>query len=198
MQTETLIRILAAALVVGAFTVSGYYRRKAEKADKAVDYTAENPWLLRIRSIGAIIFYLGLLTYLAYPLLLAWAVIAGWPIALRWVGVGLMLLNLPLLVWMFRSLGKNITPTVKTRGEHELVVVGPYRYIRHPLYTFGGVFFFGAILVAGNWLLLISGVVALWALGQRTPLEEEMLTKKFGQQYKDYMAKTGRYLPKLG
>jgi protein-S-isoprenylcysteine O-methyltransferase Ste14 len=128
---------------------------------------------------------------------LGWAAIGGWPMAARWAGIGLMLLNLPLLIWMFRSLGSNITPTVKTRTEHQLVTAGPYRYIRHPLYTFGGIFFFGAMLVAGNWLLLVSGVVALWALGQRTPLEEEMLTKKFGQQYKDYMAKTGRYLPKV-
>lgn len=198
MNTETWIRILAGLLILGAFSVSGYYRRNADKSDKAVDYKAENPILLRIRSIGALVFYLGLLGHLIYPPLLNWAAIAGWPLAARWVGIGLMALNLPLLIWMFRSLGSNITPTVKTRAQHQLVTAGPYRYIRHPLYTFGGVFFFGAILVAGNWLLLTSGVIALWALGQRTPLEEEMLTKKFGKQYKDYMAKTGRYLPKLG
>lgn len=197
METETLIRILSLLLIIGIFTISGYYRHGADKADAVVDTKAENRLLLVVRSLGALGFYLGLLAYLIYPAAMEWGALVGWPLAARWVGLALMAMMLPLLLWMFRSLGRNITPTVKTRSQHELVVSGPYRYIRHPLYTFGGLFFLGAALVVGNWSLFICAVVALWALFSRTPLEERMLVERFGKQYEDYMANTGRYLPKL-
>ncbi len=198
MNPETLLRIIAFMLIAGVFTISVYFRRSADKADKAVDFKAENPWLLSVRGAAALVFYLGMLVYLIYPPLLAWAALPSWPLALRWLGLALMAVMLPMLYWMFASLGKNITPTVKTRSEHQLVESGPYRYIRHPLYTFGAAFFIGLCLLAGNALLWASGLIALWALGKRTPLEEEMLIARFGEDYKSYMQRTGRYLPKLG
>lgn len=197
MASESIIRIFALVLILAAFAISGYYRRGADRADKAVDLQAENKTLLIIRSMGAIGFYFGLLAYLIYPPVLAWGALGGWPQVVRWLGLLLMAVNLPLLVWMFRSLGKNITPTVKTRTEHQLVISGPYRYIRHPLYTFGGLFFLGAALVAGSWFLFVCAFIAIWALFSRTPLEERMLIERFGEPYEDYMRTTGRYLPRL-
>ena len=197
MSNETILRIVAFLLIVAAFVISGTFRRRADKADQKLDFRAENPWLLKLRGIAALTFYLGMLVYLIYPPLIAWAAIPAWPLALRWLGLALMVLMLPLVYWMFASLGKNITPTVKTRRAHELVTHGPYRYIRHPLYTFGSLFFFGFCLIAGNALLLVSAVIALSALSARTPLEEQMLIERFGDQYRQYMQRTGRYFPKL-
>jgi len=197
MSTEVIFRILAFLLIGGAVAISGTFRRRADRADQKMDFKAENPWLLKLRGIAALTFYLGMLVYLIYPPLIAWAAIPAWPLALRWLGLALMALMLPLLYWMFASLGKNITPTVKTRSGHELVTDGPYRYIRHPLYTFGSLFFFGFCLLAGNALLLVSAVIALSALSARTPFEEQMLIERFGDQYKEYMKRTGRYFPKL-
>jgi protein-S-isoprenylcysteine O-methyltransferase Ste14 len=197
MITETSLRTIATLLIFSIFAASGYVRRNADKSEKAHGFENENPWLLRLRGIGALVFYLGLLAYLAYPPLIGWTAVPGWPIALRAIGVGLMVLVMPLMIWMLTSLGKNITPTVTTRAEHQLVVSGPYKYIRHPLYSFGTLFFFGASLLAGNWLMWLGAIVALYALFSRTPLEEKMLIKKFGDQYRDYMKRTGRYIPKL-
>lgn len=197
MITETTLRIIAILLIIIIFATSGYVRRNADKSEKRHGFENENPWLLRIRAIGALIFYLGLLAYLVYPPLVDWAAMPVWPLALRAVGVGFMVLVMPLMLWMLSSLGKNITPTITTRAEHQLVVSGPYKYIRHPLYSFGTLFFFGASLLAGNWLLWLGAVVALYALFSRTPLEEQMLIEKFGDQYRDYMKRTGKYLPKL-
>jgi protein-S-isoprenylcysteine O-methyltransferase Ste14 len=197
MITETTLRTTAFILFLIAFSISGYYRRKADKSDRKFSFEGENQVLLKLRTIGALVFYLGMLGYLIYPPVVAWASIPGWPMLWRLVGLGMMVSVLPLMVWMFRSLGKNITPTVATRANHELVISGPYKYIRHPLYSFGSFFFFGFLLLAGNWLLTIAGLVALSALAARTPLEEEMLIEKFGDQYRDYMKHTGRYIPKL-
>jgi protein-S-isoprenylcysteine O-methyltransferase Ste14 len=197
MLTETSLRIIALILFLIAFSISGYYRGKADKSDRKFSFEGENQFLLKIRTIGALVFYLGMLGYLLYPPVISWAAVTGWPMILRLVGLGMMVAVLPLMIWMFRSLGKNITPTVATRAKHELVTSGPYKYIRHPLYAFGSVFFFGFLLLAGNWLLTIAGLVALSALAARTPLEEKMLIEKFGDQYRDYMKRTGRYIPRL-
>ena len=197
MNIESIMRIIAFVLVVTAFSISGYFRRKADKDDRPMDFGAENKWHLRLRNFGALIFYLSMLAYLVYPPLIAWANL-DWPMGLRWSGLALMFALLPMLYWMFSSLGRNITPTVKTRKDHRLVDHGPYRYIRHPLYTFGFLFFLGFCLLAGNWLMMIGAVLGIFGLSLRTPLEEEMLIKQFGNQYRDYISRTGRYFPKLG
>lgn len=196
MNPITLVRLLAALIIITAFGISGYYRRRADQSDQKQDFSAENPWLLRLRVFGALGFYLGMLTWLIYPPLMAWGSFANWPLALRWIGVAVMALMLPFLYWMFSNLANNITPTVTTRKAHQLVTSGPYRYIRHPLYTFGTILFGSFILVAGNWFLMVTAVIALSALFSRTPQEEAMLVETFGDEYREYMERTGRYLPK--
>lgn len=197
MDPISILRLLAASMILGAFSISAYYRHRAYQADEKQDFSSEESWQLRLRVFGALTFYLGMLAWLIYPPLMGWSAIAGWPLWLRQAGVALMALTLPLLYWMFSSLADNITPTVTTRQEHQLVSSGPYRYIRHPLYTFGTMMFFGFILLAGNWFLMAAAVLGLSALFARTPQEEAMLVKKFGDEYRAYMERTGRHLPKL-
>ncbi|MCW5876074.1 MAG: isoprenylcysteine carboxylmethyltransferase family protein [Anaerolineales bacterium] len=197
MLPEGFIRPSALLLVLAAIFIMGHYRRRADRADKVVAGHSESGWAQSLRSLSGAIFYLGLLTYLVHPPALNWSAIADWPVSARWAGVVLMAANLPLVVWTLRSLGHNFTSTVETRDNHTLVTSGPYAHIRHPFYTFGAVFFLGAVLVAGNWFLLICAIVGLWGLFSRTPLEEQMLLKRFGSQYEAYMHSTGRYLPRL-
>mgnify|MGYP003329869420 CR=1 FL=1 len=198
MNPISIIRLLAVLVIASAFTISGYYRRKADQADEKQSFSSEHVWQMRFRVAGALGFYGGMLLWLIYPPLMGWSAIAAWPLALRWAGLGLMALMLPFIYWMFSNLATNITPTVTIRIEHQLVTSGPYRYIRHPLYTFGTMLFTGFILIAGNWLLMLTAIVALSALFLRTPQEEAMLLERFGDEYRDYMVRTGRYLPKLG
>ena len=197
MNTITMIRILALLLIAGAFTISGYFRSKADRSDEKIDFSAEETWQRRLRVGGALAFYLGMLAWLIYPPLMAWGDLA-WPMGMRWFGLTLAATNLPLLYWMFSNLGNSITPTVKTRKQHRLVTSGPYQYIRHPLYTFGTLFFVGIILITGNWFIMVGAVVSLTALFARTPQEEAMLLERFGEEYREYMGRTGRYLPRLG
>jgi len=62
-----------------------------------------------------------------------------------------------LLVWMFRTLGRNLTDTVVTRKEHTLVTTGPYRWIRHPFYTSAGLLGVANSLAAANWFFFATG-----------------------------------------
>jgi protein-S-isoprenylcysteine O-methyltransferase Ste14 len=135
--------------------------------------------------------------YLIYPPLLAWSRM-GLPEWTRWMGVGLGIACVFLIYWMFSSIGTGITPTVATRKSHRLVTNGPYRWIRHPLYTFGTAFFLSFALMADSWFIALLAVLALVLLSARLPKEETLLIEKFGDEYRRYMERTGKYLPKLG
>jgi protein-S-isoprenylcysteine O-methyltransferase Ste14 len=127
----------------------------------------------------------------------------GWasvplPTWLRWIGGCLAVFALPsLLFWTFHSLGKNLTDTVVTRREHTLVTHGPYRWVRHPFYD---VVLLGVVsmsLLTANWLLALSGLTTFAMLVVRTRIEEEKLVERFGDDYRAYMARTGRFFPHL-
>ena len=104
----------------------------------------------------------------------------------------------PLNVWMLRSLGKNISETVLTKESHELVRTGPYRWLRHPLYSFALLMLGALSLVAANWLMaaLTLAAVVFFSL-VIIPREEAELVKKFGSRYDDYRRDTGRLLPRF-
>jgi protein-S-isoprenylcysteine O-methyltransferase Ste14 len=101
-----------------------------------------------------------------------------------------------LLLWTFRSLGKNLTDTVVTRQEHSLVTHGPYRWVRHPLYDSATLLFVAVSLMAANWFVFVTGVVVLLLLIVRTRTEEAKLVARFGDRYRAYMERTGRFIPR--
>lgn len=118
----------------------------------------------------------------------------GW---LRWTGAALGVVCIPLFFWILRSLGTNITPTVATRKDHTLITHGPYRWVRHPLYTVGMLFWTGISLTTANWLIGGTIILGTLFLVIRTPIEEEKLIEKFGDEYREYMKRTGRFFPRL-
>lgn len=98
-----------------------------------------------------------------------------------------------------RALGTQMTPAIQLQQGHQLLQSGPYRLIRHPVYT--------AILAIaiGQTLLFLSPLAALLTLVMaglaeyRAHLEEDLLRSPegFGATYDAYMARTGRFLPRL-
>ncbi len=197
MNWDTFFRLATLLMLVITFTTSGRTRRKADRTGgDDISFAGEGRFIYNLRVGSALVFYLSLLAWLIYPPLIAWASIAL-PLPLRLAGLALAALMVPLLLWMLRSLGDNITPTVVVRAEHTLVTHGPYRWIRHPLYTFGSTFFIGVSIAAQSLLMLAAGLTALVALFLRTRIEEEQLEARFGDAYRAYRARTGRFLPRL-
>jgi protein-S-isoprenylcysteine O-methyltransferase Ste14 len=121
----------------------------------------------------------------------------GLPEWVRWLGVGVGILCALGVYWLFSSIGSGITPTSATRKQHQLVTSGPYRWVRHPLYTLGSSLFIAFGMMADNWFIALLGILAFVAMASRTPKEESNLIEKFGDEYLDYMKRTGRYFPKL-
>jgi protein-S-isoprenylcysteine O-methyltransferase Ste14 len=102
-----------------------------------------------------------------------------------------------LFVWTFQTLGKNLTDTVVTRMEHTLVTTGPYRYVRHPFYLSFLIAVIGGGIVTANWYLFLTSLLPFAFLVARTRIEEEKLVERFGDEYREYMARTGRFWPRL-
>ena len=196
-MNENVFRFLMALLLFTAVGISVYYRRKAdresgEKISRKVDGTA----LMTVIRIGGLILWLSPLVYLINPAWMSWSKI-GLPDSVRWIGVGLGILCVLGIYWLFSSIGSGITPTSATRKQHTLVTSGPYRWVRHPLYTFASSMFVALGMVADNWFIAGLGVLAFLLMAIRTPKEEANLIEKFGDEYRDYMKHTGRYLPRI-
>lgn len=147
--------------------------------------------------LSGILLWLSIIAYIVYPTAVDWATIPL-PIWLRWIGVLGGIIAVGLLIWMFSSLGMNITDSVVTRQKHNLVTYGPYRWIRHPLYTFGAFFFISLSLISSLWIIPLLGIPAFAILIKRTSVEEESLSARFGKEYQQYTQRTGRFLPRLG
>jgi protein-S-isoprenylcysteine O-methyltransferase Ste14 len=131
------------------------------------------------------------------PSLAPWSRIAL-PEPARLVGVVIALLCIPPLVaWTQRALGDNVTTTVTTRAEHTLVTRGPYRWVRHPLYTLGLTLFLSLALISASWLLAAGIGLAYVFVLRRTPIEEAKLAERFGEAYRSYQRRTGPYLPRI-
>lgn len=194
MTDETIFRPLAAAFIVAAFSISFYFRRKADLAGGKISRRVDPRRVLILQKLVGIPFFLSLIAYLVEPAWMSWSQLEI-PAGVRWSGLPIALLALIGLPWMFGHLGANITPTAAARREAQLVTSGPYRYIRHPLYTFGSLFWLGLGLIMASWLVLLFAVLAFSLMTWRTSREEAALVEKFGDEYRRYMARTPRYLP---
>jgi protein-S-isoprenylcysteine O-methyltransferase Ste14 len=189
-------RLAFTAAVLINFGLVAAYRSKAQRGER-FSLKEEGPWIaipLRFMGLAAFTY---VVTYMVAPGVLEWSLI-DIPTPLRWIGaIGALGFVPPLLTWAQRSLGRNVTTTVVTREHHELVTDGPYRFVRHPLYTVGVLLYVSLALIIGSWFIGAVLVVAVGVLMLRLPKEEAMLVERFGDAYREYMRTTPRFLPLL-
>jgi protein-S-isoprenylcysteine O-methyltransferase Ste14 len=195
MTHEAVFRLLTILLMAIALGISGYFRRQAD--DKGGRLGGEGQRLLSLLRLLGLLAVAPLLGYLVNPVWVSWARLPL-PLWLRWLGIAVAVAMLPLLYWILSTIGRSISPTQATREGHQLVTGGPYRYVRHPLYTVGMVFWLALALITAVWPLAVGlglafFIIFLW----RTPREEANLIEAFGDEYLRYMDRTGRYLPRF-
>jgi protein-S-isoprenylcysteine O-methyltransferase Ste14 len=196
MDTELVFRLATFILLFGGLGFAMYTRAKGERAGGAMR-SREGQGLLVVLRLFALIAILPLFGYIFVPDWVAWARFSA-PDWLRWLAVLPAVAAVPFLVWVHSTIGKNISPVQATRQDHKLITSGPYHYIRHPLYTGGSVFFLALSVITTLWWIVAIGVIPMLIIMIfRTPLEEARLIEAFGDEYRDYMKRTGRFLPKL-
>jgi len=117
----------------------------------------------------------------------------------------LLSFSLVLAVWGFvllRRLGgfkptAEVSPTFEWENTGRLVTTGIYRHIRHPMYSSLLFLAWGAVLKSVTISTLILGVAASLALAATAKSEEAENVTRFGQEYRDYMKRTRRFVPFL-
>jgi len=197
MNHDQALRTVLIVVFLVILPIGLYHRIRSQATREKLDRRQEGLFILAtLRPLGGV-FWLGLIVWMIDPGWMAWSS-APLPVWLRWTGVGVIAMGCALLVWTFRSLGSNLTDTVVTRQKHTLVSHGPYRWIRHPLYDSAALLTVAISLIAANWFLFLTGMVLMGLLITRTRIEEANLVTRFGDPYRTYMERTGRFLPRLG
>lgn len=197
MQTDAIFRILAGTAVLIVVAIASTYRRRATSGE-SFSIKEEGLAIAIPLRLGGLLGWLYAPALALFPNALAWTTVDILPTWLRAVAAGVAFLVVPpFVIWAQRSLGRSVSPTVIVRKEHGLVTEGPYRYIRHPLYTAGAAFFLSIAVMTESWFLLVALVLLFGVLFIRTPKEEAKLVEAYGSEYRHYMQRTGRFFPRL-
>ena len=116
--------------------------------------------------------------------------------ALAWAGAVTFALSLWLFYRTHKELGRNWSVTLEIREQHALVTSGVYRYVRHPMYTAFWLWALAQALLLPNWIAGLSGLFGFGILFfLRIRQEEQLMIETFGEDYRQYMARTSRILP---
>lgn len=114
-----------------------------------------------------------------------------------WIGVALLLLGLSLTVWARRHLATNWSAAVTLKQEHELVTSGPYRWVRHPIYTGLLVALLGCAIARGEMRALLGLAFVFGAFVRKLRLEERWMREMFKDEYARYSAEVPALIPLL-
>ena len=118
---------------------------------------------------------------------------------LSFLAIPLWLIGSVVVLWCFRDF------TFKGRGTplpsdapKELVVTGPYRYVRNPIYVAVGIIYAGYFLWFGYWAILEAAALALVGAHLFVVLyEEPNLRRRFGASYEAYVQRVPRWVPRF-
>jgi len=122
------------------------------------------------------------------------APLAIWPAAL---GAALTFAGAGFSIWARFTIAANWSSDVQLKRDHELIVEGPYRWVRHPIYTGVLLMFAGTALAVGEWRGALAVVVAAAAFWRKLRLEEAVMRRQFGEAYARYAARAAALIPFL-
>lgn len=186
---------IAGAIIIGVWTVARVFFWRVSKHDGVVrvDMPPRRRSLLVLVSASLVPIYAFYFTTVLDPYTLP---ASTW---VRWSGTGLLGAAVALFMCSHAALGSNWTVDVAVAQHQSLVVAGPYRWVRHPMYA--ALILMGIALVPATANLVaslpyLSAIVALYA--ERVRDEERLMLEEFGDAYTSYMDRTGRIVPRIG
>jgi protein-S-isoprenylcysteine O-methyltransferase Ste14 len=139
---------------------------------------------------------IGTFVYIVRPELMGWSRLPLPPWS-RWLGVLITAAGMALEFSTQIYLGSNYASTVHIREEHSLITGGPYRHVRHPMYTALITVGIGLGLASASWYFLLPFLLTTVIVVIRIPSEEAAMIERFGDEYRQYTQRTGRLLPRL-
>ena len=175
----------------------GYFQAKAMRISGEARKFRESGRKLAASILSflvAQIWVIGSFIFLIKPSCMEWTLfpVPSWT---RWMGACIMGLGMALEFTTQRHLGRNYSTTLHISEEQSLVTSGPYRYIRHPMYTALIIVGVGMGLLSTSWYFLLPFIATGIVIAFRTRREEEAMIEKFGDEYIQYAQGTGRFFP---
>jgi protein-S-isoprenylcysteine O-methyltransferase Ste14 len=195
MEEELLLRLL----IVGTWAIFGAIRiryRLPASRRAAGDKYEPNRIVMGILSFGIVAYIVTLILYAVYIPLILWFSFSL-PSVIRWLGVVAALLCTPFLYWTHSTLDKQYSADLSIKDGHNLIEIGPYRKVRHPMYTVFIVFTISIAIITANVLCIIFSLLISCSFPSIAKSEELMLIDAFGDEYNSYMGRTGRFFPPL-
>jgi protein-S-isoprenylcysteine O-methyltransferase Ste14 len=113
------------------------------------------------------------------------------------IGDSIMLAGLVTAIWAHFSLGSNWSAAITFKEGHELIERGPYRFVRHPMYTGMLLMVLGTAIAVGRISALVAVTVFFFTVWQKLRQEEALLMKRFPEAYQRYMSRTKVLVPFL-
>jgi protein-S-isoprenylcysteine O-methyltransferase Ste14 len=190
---EIPFRIVLAVLLTLFAGIAGYFQDGLKRNKRiAVKHERRETFFFQLNGLV----WIPMLLYIFSP----WLDFAHLPIPVwsRWLGSIILLFGNVCFFWSHQILGKNWSGILEIRQGHILVTAGPYRFVRHPMYTAILLVGIGVSLLSANWLVTASylgifgGIILI-----RVPSEEKMMLERFGDAYREYMQRTGCLIPRL-
>ncbi|MGY5861223.1 MAG: isoprenylcysteine carboxylmethyltransferase family protein [Candidatus Thorarchaeota archaeon] len=202
MADDLIYRALFVGIYALFFGVRGYYRFVKPKRNQT-DQDESEPERKKfgIAESAISIFILGFLfstiLYIIGSPWIDWPQIPSYSIWLRLLGILLALASIPLLAWIHRTLDRQYSACLQIKSGHQLISTGPYARVRHPMYTVFSLFSVGIALLTGNLLIITFSLMLMFSFPWIAKKEEQMMIETFGDEYREYMTRTGRFFPKI-
>ncbi len=184
--------LLLAGMALSALT--GLPHRLRSATNEKLDRTQEGWSMMLGLRLAALLAIVATVVYVAAPATMEWSRIFL-PAWARYLGAGLLFGGAAFMAWTMAALGRNLTDTVVTRRDHQLVTTGPYAWMRHPFYFAYLLQWLGAALLASNAAIALLHCVVWTLLLIRARTEDAMLSNRFGQQYQQYRKRVGVFWP---
>jgi protein-S-isoprenylcysteine O-methyltransferase Ste14 len=115
----------------------------------------------------------------------------------QWVAVVLTESGVAIAFWARWHLGANWSGVVTLKEGHELIRTGPYRFVRHPIYTGMLLMLVGTIVAIGEVRGLIALLMAWASFYVKARREESFLSQEFGPRFAEHSEHTGMFLPRF-
>ncbi|MEK6951638.1 MAG: protein-S-isoprenylcysteine O-methyltransferase [Nanoarchaeota archaeon] len=190
---EKTIKIIFIVILIAINLVRVYYQHKSK---------SENMFVLKKRkeTTSVVLFYV-LFAVPSFLYVLTNAIDSlnfNFPVIIRFFGMVAIAISFWLFIWTHKTLGKNFSAILTIKKEHKLIQEGPYKRVRHPMYTAIYFMIYGFFLLSSNLLVGLLPLISFsYLYFSRVKKEEEMMLKKFGKEYEHYMQITGRMIPRF-
>ena len=125
---------------------------------------------------------------------LAWRVVPATSVA-AYAGLMLTIVGLAFAVWAHLCIGRNWSPLIQVKRDHELMRTGAYRIVRHPIYAGLMIATLGTAIAYGHLSGFIGFLLVVAAWGYKAVLEESAMLEQFGAKYEEYCRNVRRLIP---